>query len=256
MKHMKFLLILTVLFISYFLYNSDSTSEEVKIVNIKPDKVIQNKHLKTNSRKNTNSKKKDLQFSDSELFAKLQPPSNAELNDAWLDEYGCYNKGECKYYYLNAKFYEEARWMRDNGYPTRSMMELVNNPTYKEQLDEMARKKYPAALAIASISAMERGDFVEASNLALSNVAYSDSSQTYPHLLYGEALLANDMRPLAVPQFYIAGLLGDSLSEGRASALSPDVYFSTVALNSAHRYLGKIFGNAVPNNPRPKGDGE
>lgn len=257
MKHIKLLAVLSILATIYFyMSDSDYTSENDKKIKARSAQISQSKVLSKKDKKNNKqskvikSRKKD--FSDSELFAMLQTPSNRELEDSWLDEYGCYNKAECKYYYLNASTYEEALWMKNNGYPTESMMKLVNDPRYKEQLDAMARKKYPAALAIASISAMERGDFVEASNLALSNVAYSDRAQTYPHLLYGEALLANNMKPLAVPQFYIAGLLGDNLSQGRAAALSPNVYFATTALNTAHRYLGRIFGGEVPKNPRPK----
>ena len=103
---------------------------------------------------------------------------------------------------------------------------------------------------------MERGDFKEASNLALSHVAYSDKSKTYPHLLYGEALFLIDMKALGVPQIFVAGLLGDSLAQGRAIALSPDIYFSTSALNHAHGYLRRVFGSEIPKDPRPKANGD
>jgi hypothetical protein len=211
------------------------------------------KEVTLHKSKRRKSQKSIEDTSDNEVYQLLQSPSNDDLEYVWEDEYGCWNSDKCKYDWLNAKSLEEALWMRNNGYPTVSMLRLINDDRYKDELAELTRRKFPAALAVATISAMENGNFKEGFNFALSNVARSNNSQIYPHYLLGEALLANDMKPLAISQFYIAGILGDPLANGRAMALSPDVPFSTTALNSAHKYISRVFGTEVPNDPRPDG---
>ncbi len=256
---MKYIKIIAVIFIFSLVYlistrndlpidSTDKYLTQEKTGNrvIKKDVVLNKTKKKVIHKK----LKKDF---ENEVYKILQPLNNNDLEFAWEDEYGCWNRKECNYNWLNARTLEEAIWMRNNGYPTVSMLRLINDDRYKDELAELTRRKFPAALAVATISAMEQGNFKEGFNLALSNVAHSNNSQIYPHYLLGEALLANDMKPLAISQFYIAGILGDPLAQGRAMSLSSDIPVATTALNSAHQYISRVFGTEVPNDPRPDG---
>lgn len=256
MKHIK-IIVVAFAFLLVYLIGSRSDSETVSHKPQMSQKSFESKSVNqkviSNNRKKRKSQKSLKNISDNEVYQLLQSPSNYDLEYVWEDEYGCWNRKECKYDWLNARTFEEALWMRNNGYPTISMLRLINDDRYKNELAELTRRKFPAALAVATISAMEKGNFKEGFNLALSNVAHSNNSQIYPHYLLGEALLANDMKPLAISQFYIAGILGDPLAQGRAMSLSSDIPVSTTALNSAHRYISRVFGTEVPNDPRPDG---
>lgn len=256
MKYFKIVMLLIIMSAIYFWSSNNSVdSENTEPFEIVKTKVAENKDHENDVLKTVNSKKARTKISQekSEILQILQNPSNDELSHVWEKEYSCYysQAGECKYSFLNAKSLDEAKWMRNNGYPIRSMLDLINDASRKQELMELVKDKYPAALTVASISAMERGDYREASHLALSNLVHSDKSKTYPHLLYGEALVLDNKQPLALPQIYVAGLLGDSLAQGRATSLSGDVHVSTSALNSAHGYLRRVFGGQAPKNPRP-----
>ncbi len=260
MKYNKIVILLIIMSIIYFGSRHNSVdSENTKPLKIVKTKVVENIYHKNNPVKSRSNNKIRTKSSQeiSEILQILQNPSDEELSYIWEEEYSCYysQAGQCRYSLLNAKSLEEAKWMRNNGYPTRSMLDLMNDDSRAQELMELVKDKYPAALTVASISAMERGDFKEASQLALLNLTYSDEAKTYPHLLYGEAMVLNNMLPLALPQIYVAGLLGDSNAQGRATSLSADVYVSTSALNSAHGYLRRVFGGSVPKDQRPKNNG-
>jgi len=259
MSKLKYVVVIILLMlISGYIFNSnkENNNEEVLTITKQPltkknvDKVLKKKHNK--------NKKTTDQFSKSEVFELLKPPKDRELEYVWNDEYGCYDPREdpeeaCQYDFLNAKSLKEAKWMKNNGYPTKSMLNLVNNPNYRDQIKELARNKYPAALTVASIEAIEIGNYREAAHLALSTIAYSDKSKTYPHVLYGEALVLDDKKIAGVTELFIAGLLGDPMANGRAIGLSPNTPYTVTTLNSAHNYLKNIFGLNVPNDPRPMG---
>lgn len=267
---MKLKIILSLMIGSFVLYLYSSNQKETTDINT-PKLIVQKvktKSLKHRKTKNDTIQKINDSINDEELLKKLTPPSIDELVDDWTDEYGCYNPIEemldgenklirdCEYKFLNAHSTKEAEWMRNNGYPSKSMLNLVSDSSYKDRIYELARKKYPAALTVVAVEAMKRGDYREASHLALSNVAYSNESQSYPHLLYGEALLKDKKEIAGVTEFYIAALLGDSLANGRAMGSSPDISFSTVALNGAHNYLRNVFGTNIPYDPRPEVEGD
>jgi len=269
---MKNYLILVILLLTgLYYYNSLEKKEPKTLV----DSKVQNKQVRKKNiefRKQATMAKKKLSDTNI-LFSLLKPPKDEELESVWIDEYGCFEiaspnneqlegfvdelnhpQESCKYKFLNAKTFKEAVWMKNNGYPTKSMLDLVKNPDFEEQLAEMVKNKYPVALAVASINAIERGDYKEASSLALSNRAYSDKSMTYPHVLYGEALLADNMQIAAVSQFFAAGILGDPWANSRALQLSPDKSYAVTALSTAQNYLKNVFGIDIPNDPRPMGD--
>lgn len=216
--------------------------------------IVKNQRKVKKTNNNINKKiTKSKYDQESEIFQRLQPPNDLLLKEVWLDEYGCafIEDNACDYGFLNASSYEEALWMKNNGYPTISMIQLINDPKMQDKLNEMASKHYPAAMALMTIGAMQRGDFKEAAYLGLTTVAYSDNSKTYPHYLYGEALLADDKRPLALSRFYVAGLLGDNQATDRAISVSPNIFAADGALENAHTYLRRVFGETVPYNPRP-----
>jgi len=260
-KNFKFLLIsVIIIYGAYFLVDT-KTENNIQDLNIIPIHVddVENIVKRESKEKNVRAIKSKLpkELINSGLIQLLKPPEDRELEYVWSEEYGCFDdelEDSCKYDFLNAKSVIEARWMKNNGYPTKSMLDLVNNPNYKNQIKVLARSKYPAALTIASIEAMKLGNYREAAHLALSNIAYSDKSKTYPHVLYGEALVLDEKTIAGVTQLFIAGLLGDYMANGRAIGLTPDVAYTTATINSAHNYLKNIFGLNVPVDPRPMGD--
>ena len=263
MNNIKYLLIFIVLVMgSVFVFNFNQQDEKIK-----PDRshltvtALPNKEEKAKKLTEQTNNKKHYNQASAEVLKRLKPPSTAELEFVWQDEYGCSFQDDeglenCKYKFLKAHSYKEAVWMKNNAYPTKSMLDLAEDPAYQDQLVALARDNYPPALTISAIKAMEAGYYREASNSALSAIAYSDRSKTFPHVLYGEALLLDNKKILGVTQFYVAGLLGDFLANGRAIGLSPNTPYSTTALNSAHRYLRNKFGANYPYDPRPMGEEE
>lgn len=256
---MKIILIFIIGAIGYYIFQSNYN----EVSEPKFNKIVKKKALKKSvknsiiNRKNIN--RVSQSSADMELIKQLQPPDMSQLKYVWTEEYGCFVKKDdserdCEFDFLNATSLKDALWMRRNGYPSKSMLKLVQDPSYKKEIYELAKNKYPAALAVVSIEAMKLGNYREAAHMALSNIAYSNKAETFPHLLYGEALMKDGKDIAGVTSFYIAALLGDTMANGRAMSNSPDTPFSTVALNSAHNYLRNVFGVNIPKDPRPEGD--
>ncbi len=178
------------------------------------------------------------------------------LDDRWEEEYGCFDvnqtEGDCsEYTFLTARSLSEAEWMRRQGFPSRTLMEMAKDPSMQVDFDALLAKKSPTAHAVAAILALEEGDNKTASKMALRNGYFADKSQSYPYRLYGEVLLAKGDRVSAISQFQIAALLGDTQSNSIVHGIAAgDAIFASHAMNSAHEALSTMF-DVIPKDTRP-----
>lgn len=269
MKLNKLIIIVGVIVIGYWLIDKPQSEEKslpsqrkLKMKNAE-NMPLNSVNHKKNQQKSSNAKQKNFDHMNSEIVKELQPPDDLRLENSWRDEYGCgfahpNDPGWCDHNYLNATFYKEALWMRDNNFPTLSMLNLAFDDSKQQQLEEMINKNYPPALAVSAIAAINNGDAALALDRASAYLSMSDKAKAFPHILYGEALLINGELGLAVTRFFIAGLLGDSMSNGRGLGLSTDMNFLTSKKNAAYDYLRTLYGSNFPKKPRPKfsSDGE
>ena len=190
------------------------------------------------------------------LFDQLRPPEDDDLEQLWQEEYGCYDRNHtgntsCQYTFLSAKSLKEAMWMKRNGYPSSDMINIAKDEANQGLLNELISANHPEALVVAAIIAKENGNNKKAMRLSGAAEIYAGKDKSYPYVLSGEAMIANDLLVIALDKYFIAALLGDSQAENMGVRLAPSKISMAQSMKSAYAYLLRNFGQDFPVDNRP-----
>lgn len=159
-----------------------------------------------------------------ELLAKDRLPTRKAISNPkdlsinWDSEYGCFIADDdaamlCDYTMLTASSYEEAQWMRDNGYPARTELDKYLGHSYIE-LKSLAKQGDNLAMILFGIRLAERGRYASARSWFYSSLSEGMNAynlRMFAHALKHEASSENPGNALddAAIYFKMAALLGD-----------------------------------------------
>lgn len=189
----------------------------------------------------------------------LAPISKEVLADSWKLEFGCFTKSKridsdtdsCDNMFLTARSFEEALWMQRQGYPSSSDLNLLEDSRNLIYLEELANKnKYTPAMALLAIQGLNDNKFEDASSMALKLTAYSSNTDTFPHRIRGEALLAKNDMFFGLSALKVASLLGDIEAKYLFNRYIQQYPILAVqAADHANLYMGRVFNVAYGQYP-------
>ncbi|VAW36542.1 hypothetical protein MNBD_GAMMA01-2206 [hydrothermal vent metagenome] len=249
----KYILILTILGIaSYLLLSTQESGHELAVMN---SNKITEKPI-TDQPKPKTVKSTNLNDPLTSLAAMIAPPSDAELEDSWQDEYGCAKQPDC-FKQLSAQSYAEALWMKRKGYPSMSAINKLQELSRKD-LIKLSNRGNNDAKKLLAIDALKRNNLKKARRYSGGSIAHGDMRETFGHRLLAEAYMREKRMGVASFELRIASILGDTAANQdflRITANTP-----AAAINNwnelAYKYLSSQIGTPVSdwtNDPRPSG---
>ena len=252
MKIIKYFVIVSLFILIFTFFNSNKNNV------LQTDKQISIKDIKNSNNKEYNFKK-SFEEGLNKLSIEIALLSNDALLSSWSYEYGCSYKKTCDNYMQSAKSYEEAIWMRDNGYLSQSLLDALNSLSISD-LSKLANKGNVNAKKLMSINLLRQKKNKQAKLFASSAIANSNASETFGYRLLANTYLSSSQPMLAIVELKIASILGDyeATKEYEKLMINRPIMYIDNTNKIAYGYLSSMLHAPMHtwgDNPRPKGNG-
>lgn len=250
MKNILIIIIVSLSLLVYYVTSGEKIDEQTI-------EKINSKTIKENNSVDKVYSKNKLNNTLIELAQDISPLDLGEIEENWEEEFGC-NNNDCHYDLLNAKSIDEALWMRDKGYLSKSILDLLKSLSIKD-LAKLAHKGNIDAKKLMAIHAIKNKNVRVAKSYASSVRAHELNGETFGLRLTAQAYLLDRQPILATVELRMASLLGDTdatLNYERLTQNSAQSYIDHVN-ELAFNFLSAKFNTPIKNwnrDIRPSGN--
>lgn len=268
MKKIILLLSFSAVLLVFFLYSRNDDLSQNQAISVKTSQKNQAGLNDKGSLNSTIDKRTSLEniedkvsIKAAELAQAMYPPDDVALRDIWQQAYGCpkpaaRDEDACLFAsILTADSYEEALWMKRNGFPHFDRLSVAADEDNYPYLEELAQAGFKPALSLTAKILSSLGQHDEAMKRAVQYLNQSNQNEIYAYRLMGEIASAKDpMNPYVIRDYQMAALLGDPEARRLAINYAQNAEIMEEGMRLLIQSLEIMFGlslDSIPKDPRP-----